>query len=145
MEYVGTVKAAFLLRICPQRVRQLLAEGRIEGAFKEGRFWRIPLYNGVPKVISGKRGPKGKWSKQRQRSITRIHVNSNNIKNNIDAEQIEPVVIVRQGSKTFYCHQIDICGPSRIAYSPHQSLPGGARLWLEVEPDVVIMPRDFVS
>ncbi len=145
MEYVGTVKAAFLLRICPQRVRQLLAEGRIEGAFKEGRFWRIPLYNGVPKVIPGKRGPKGKWSKQRQRSITRIHVNSNNIKNNIDSEHIEPVVIVRQGSKTFYCHQIDICGPSRIAYSPHQSIPGGARVWIEVEPDVVIMPRNFVS
>ncbi len=36
MEYVGTVKAAFLLKICPQRVRQLLLEGRIEGAFKEG-------------------------------------------------------------------------------------------------------------
>ena len=103
------------------------------------------MYNGVPKVIPGKRGPKGKWSKQRQRSITRIHVNSNNIKNNIDSEHIEPVVIVRQGSKTFYCHQIDICGPSRIAYSPHQSIPGGARVWIEVEPDVVIMPRNFVS
>ena len=28
MEYARTVKAAFLLKICPQRVRQLLAEGR---------------------------------------------------------------------------------------------------------------------
>ncbi|MDJ0597609.1 MAG: DNA-binding protein [Crocosphaera sp.] len=145
MEYVGTVKAAFLLRICPQRVRQLLAEGRIKGAFKEGRFWQIPLYNGVPKVIAGKRGPQGKWSKQRQKSLTRIHVNSNNIKNNIGSEQIEPVVIVRQGTKTFYCHQIDICGPSRIAYSPHKSLPGGARLWIEVEPEIMIIPRDFAS
>lgn len=145
MEYAGTVKAAFLLKICPQRVRQLLAEGRIEGAFKEGRFWKIPLYKGIPKVIPGKRGPQGKWSKQPQKGMTRIHVNSNNIKNNINAEQIEPVVIVRQGTQKFYCHQIDICGPSRIAYSPHKPLPGGARVWIEVEPDVVIMPRYFAT
>ncbi|MGK7942577.1 MAG: hypothetical protein AB4062_20950 [Crocosphaera sp.] len=32
MEYVGTVQAAFLLKICPQRLRQLLAEERVEGA-----------------------------------------------------------------------------------------------------------------
>lgn len=145
MECVGTVKAAFLLKICPQRVRQLLAEGRIKGAFKKGRFWQIPLYNGIPKVIVGKRGPKGKWSKQRQRSLTHIHVNSNNIKQNIGSKEIKPVVIVRQGTKTFYCHQIDICGPSRIAYSPHESLRGGAKVWIEVEPDVVIVPRNFTS
>ncbi len=88
MEYVGTIKAAFLLKICPQRLRQLLAEGRVEGAFKEGRFWQIPLYNGVPQVIPGKRGPKGKWSKQRQKTLTRIHVNSIEIKNNINADLI---------------------------------------------------------
>ena len=146
MKYVGTVKAAFLLKICPQRLRQLLAEGRVEGAFKEGRFWQIPLYNGVPRVIPGKRGPKGKWSKKRRETLTRIHVNSTKIRDHINAEQIEPVVIVRQGTqKSFECHQIDICGPSRIVYSPHKTFPGGARVWIEVEPDVVIMPHDFAT
>ena len=92
MEYVGTVKAAFLLKICPQRLRQLLASERVEGAFKDGRFWQIPLYNGVPRVIPGKRGPKGKWSQKRRETLTRIHVNSTTIKNNINAKEIEDIV-----------------------------------------------------
>ncbi|MDY6899078.1 MAG: helix-turn-helix domain-containing protein, partial [Cyanobacteriota bacterium] len=47
---VGTTEAAKLLRICTQRVRQLLYEGRIKGAKKVGRFWEIPLYGTKPKV-----------------------------------------------------------------------------------------------
>jgi excisionase family DNA binding protein len=42
---IGTTEAAFLLGICCHRVRQLLQAGRIIGAVKVGRFWRIPLFN----------------------------------------------------------------------------------------------------
>ncbi len=45
--FVQTTKASSLLGICPQRVRQLLAQGRIRGAFKDKRgYWQIPLYWG---------------------------------------------------------------------------------------------------
>ncbi|MGK7939945.1 MAG: hypothetical protein AB4062_07300 [Crocosphaera sp.] len=61
-------------------------------------------------------------------------------------KQIEPIVIVRQGTqKSYDCYQLDIDGPSKIIYSPHKSFPGGARVWIEVEPDVVIMPHDFFT
>ncbi len=59
---IGTSQAASLLDVCPQRVRQLLKEGRVVGAEKIDDFWRIPLFNGMPKVIEGTRGPKSTWS-----------------------------------------------------------------------------------
>jgi hypothetical protein len=58
---IGTTEAASLLGICPQRVRQLLKGGRIEGAKKVGGVWEIPLYDGKPRVTDGSRGPKSKF------------------------------------------------------------------------------------
>ena len=72
---IGTTKAANLLDVCCQRVRQLLKAGRILGARKIGRFWQIPLYNGMPKVIPGTRGPKSTCRKRMQEADTRIHIN----------------------------------------------------------------------
>lgn len=60
---VGTVEAAYLLGISCQRVRQLLKAGRIVGALKVGRFWQIPLFDGMPKVEKMERGTKGTWRK----------------------------------------------------------------------------------
>ena len=144
MEYVGTIKAASLLKICPQRVRQLLSEGRIEGAFKDGRFWKIPLYNEMPKIIPGTRGPKGKWRKQRQEVPTRIHVNGNRIKNNINKQHLEPVITIRQGSShKIYCDEVEINGPCKVTYSPHKSMAGGAKVWIEVAPEIPIIHKNF--
>jgi hypothetical protein len=43
-KFVQTTQAASLLNLCPQRVRQLLKQGRIKGAFKNKRgFWQIPI------------------------------------------------------------------------------------------------------
>ncbi|MCJ8283129.1 MAG: helix-turn-helix domain-containing protein [Rivularia sp. ALOHA_DT_140] len=50
MDTVGTREAAKLLRICTQRVLQLIYEGRIKGAKKVGRFWQIPIYGKKPRV-----------------------------------------------------------------------------------------------
>ena len=44
--YVHTTKAASLLEISPRRLRQLLQQGRVKGAYKSGNFWLSPLYNG---------------------------------------------------------------------------------------------------
>jgi hypothetical protein len=41
--YVSTTKAASLLMISTRRLRQLLKEGRVIGAYKSGNFWFIPL------------------------------------------------------------------------------------------------------
>ena len=40
MEYVGTKEAAAILGVNPSRVRQLLAEGKLEGV-KIGRDWML--------------------------------------------------------------------------------------------------------
>ncbi len=91
---VGTKEAAKLLRICIQRVRQLLKEGRIKGAEKVGRFWSIPLFNGKPKVKNGRRGPKPNWRKRVSKAKTRISVNQHYIRSNKADGTNKPVIRV---------------------------------------------------
>ncbi|MEA5510721.1 DNA-binding protein [Crocosphaera sp. UHCC 0190] len=145
MEYVGTIKAASLLEICQQRVRQLLAEGRIEGAFKQGRFWRIPLYNDMPRIIPGTRGPKGTWRKRPQRVATYIHVNSKLLQKNTNKEHPEAVITIHRGSRTIRCHEAEILGSCKVMYSPDKAKGCGARVWVEVEPDIRIIARMFAA
>ena len=137
---VGTLEAARLLRLCVQRVRRLLKEGRIVGAKKEGRFWQIPLFNKIPKITKGTRGPSGTWRKRASTALTHITVNQHVIRSNKKNKENEPVVRVQQGSRTGYCHEVEITGKCRIIYSPHSPLGCGARVWIEIEPDVVIKP-----
>ena len=63
--YVIASQAALLLQIPYRRLLELLGKGRVKGAYKSGRFWLIPLYNGLPNIIPGKRGRKGQWVKTR--------------------------------------------------------------------------------
>ena len=56
MNIVGTTEAAFLLNISVSRVKVLLQQNRIKGAIKKGRVWKIPLYQGIPKVERRGRG-----------------------------------------------------------------------------------------
>jgi hypothetical protein len=141
---IGTTEAAYLLGICHQRVRQLLTENRIKGARKVGRFWQIPLYKGMPKIIPGKRGPSGTWKRKFQRTASYIHVNQNILKKNRKENTKEPVITVKQGLKNTYCHQVEIAGPSRLIYRPDERKSCGASLWLEVEPSIEIRTRVFV-
>ena len=58
---MGTKQASFLLGISRQRLLVLLAQGRVKGAEKKGRFWEIRTSsNGMPIIIPARRGPKGK-------------------------------------------------------------------------------------
>ncbi len=143
MECIGTNKAASLLGICPQRVRQLLAEGRVKGAYKQGRFWRIPLYKRMPRINAGTRGPEGTWRKYHQRATTDIYINGAIINSNIKREHPQPVIGVHQGIKTTYCHEVEILGGCRVVYAPYNPNSCGARVWVEVDPDIPVIPRTF--
>ena len=148
MVFIGTTEAAYLLGICHQRVRQLLQAGRIKGAKKIGRFWQIPLFKGMPKIIKGDRGPQGTWRKRRQQSHNFICVNQHKIKkNNTNGNIKEKVILVKRGKNKTHteCHYLEIKGPARLVYQPHNPLQCGAKVWLEVAPDITLVSRAFTD
>ncbi len=135
---IGTTEAASLLGICCQRLRQLLAAGRVRGAEKVGRTWKIPLFDDMPQIIPGSRGPDGTWKKKLQACATYIHVIRQNFVQNQKDEQNRPVIKVNQGKHSKSCHEVEILGPCRLVYRPHQAKSSGAKLWIEVDPSVEI-------
>ena len=142
---VGTTEAARLLKVCVQRVRCLLNEGRIVGAKKEGRFWQIPLFNGMPKIQEGSRGPKSTWRKRVSKAFTNICVNQHVIRSNKKNKENKPVVRVQTGSRIDYCHELEIIGICRVIYRPNKPLGCGAQVWIEVEPDAIVMPYIYAD
>ena len=154
MTYIGTREAAFLLGICCQRVRVLLSQGRIKGAYKHKGFWQIPLYGKMkmPIVIPGTRGPEGLWCKRRRKNPTKIHVNQHKIRANSDRikndlqmtpEQLIPVITLKQTNHNDMGHQMEIHGPCRIVYKPYEPLPCGAHLWIETYYPVQFVDTHF--
>ncbi|MGK7893710.1 MAG: DNA-binding protein [Xenococcus sp. (in: cyanobacteria)] len=131
--YIHTTQAASLLGISSRRLRQLSQQGRIRGAYKSGKFWLIPLYNGLPQVIKAKRGQAGTWNTTKQPKKTIVHINSNTIKQNIkkSPEKREPVIAIK-GTTNTYVHQLEIPAPCRVVYQPDKPLPCGAKVWIEV-------------
>ncbi len=138
---VGTTEAAFLLNISVSRVKVLLQQERIKGAKKEGRVWKIPLIKGIPQVKECNRGLKGTWRRKRCDKTTKIHVNKPQINQNRKHKTLEPVITVRQGSRTTYCHIAEIKGSCRVVYQPDNPLSCGAVVWIEVLSDTVVIPQ----
>ncbi|NEP03658.1 MAG: DNA-binding protein [Okeania sp. SIO2G4] len=107
----------------------------------------IPLnHRGMPEIKSGSRGPEGTWNKLRPKAKTIVHVLRKTIDYNRDNKTSHPVVAVKVGYKKDYCHALKINGPCQIIYQPHQpnkSQVGGARLWIEVEPEVLVERKYF--
>ncbi len=58
---VGTTEAAKTLNISADRLRVLLNNGRVEGAYRSGKMWLMPLFNGKPVIRRCKRGPAPRW------------------------------------------------------------------------------------
>jgi len=141
--FIGTTEAAFLLGISAVRVRQLLQQGRIEGAVKVGRRWRIPLINDMPRIITIDWGPAPTWRKKQQEVPTIIHVFKQVISSNERQGESIPPIIVRQGTWVKHCHEVDIHGPSRIVYRPHQKTSHRAKVWIEVEPTIRVVTKNF--
>lgn len=140
---IGTTEAACLLGICCQRLRQLLAAGRVKGAKKVGRTWQIPLFSGMPQIIPGSRGPAGTWRKKLQICATYIHVLRQNFTQNQNKNTNLPVIKVNQGKHFQKCHEVEILGPCRLVYRPHQAKSSGAKLWIEVDPSIQIKTKVF--
>jgi len=82
MMIVGTAVAAQILNISTARLRVLLISGRVEGAYKTGKMWLMPLFNGKPIIKPGQRGPSPRWRNPRKPAKTIIHVNSQRIRQN---------------------------------------------------------------
>lgn len=137
---VGTKEAAKLLRICTQRVRQLLKEGRIKGAKKGDRFWEIPLFDGKPKVTKGRRGPKPNWKKRVSKALTRICVNKHYIRSNSKHSTNKPVIRVESCGIIRYFHNLEINGSCKLVYRPDKPLSCGAKLWIEVTSNAIVVP-----
>ena len=131
--YVHTTQAASLLGISSRRLRQLLQQKRVEGAYKSGKFWLIPLHDGMPAIEKAKRGQAGTWKKGTKPRKTIIHVNKNIIQQNIkkSREQRKPAIAIK-GAQLGYVNRLEIPAPCRIVYEPDKPLPCGARLWIEV-------------
>ena len=127
---VGTSEAAKISNISSNRLRVLLVEGRVEGAYKTGKLWLIPLFNGRPIIERGKRGPAPRWRNPRKPAKTVIHVNTQKIKQNQKQEEKEPVITVKRGNTNVYGYQVEIPGGCRVVYNPNRSI-SGARVWIE--------------
>ncbi|NET03704.1 MAG: helix-turn-helix domain-containing protein [Merismopedia sp. SIO2A8] len=136
--FVGTAQAAEILGISTARVRLLLKQGRIEGAYKIGRFWVIPLFDGMPVITKGSRGPKPRWCKRRP-AVTFIHVNQHAIRQNKKQGHHNPVISIKKGNSNIYGHEVRINGPSKVVYQPNFPKPCGARVWIETLSTVEII------
>ena len=130
--YIGTTEAAKILKITTSAMRCLISSGRVKGAYKAGRNWIIPLFNGMPIVSKGKRGPKPKWRRVIP-AKTQIHVNRNNIRDNKDKnlKDLIPVLSVKHSKSNTYGYSIKINGPCEIIYRPQKPLDCHATLWIE--------------
>ena len=148
--FVNTSGAANLLGISTARVRQLLLEDRIEGANKLGNFWIIPLFEGKIIVHKRKKGPAPRWCSPRPPAKTKIHINTQRIKNNnqkirenLDENGLDPVMTIKKGKENFYCHEVVIKGDCRIVYLPYTKNCGGAKVLLETFSRVEMFTKQW--
>ncbi len=138
-QMIGTEELGKLLGISPRRVRALLKAGRVEGAFKVGGTWVIPLVDGEPVIQTSKYGPKATWEKKlKSPSPTYIHVNTKLFgKKDKDGEYV-PVITVKKSSQNIYSRRVVIPGPCTVVYD-FENAKYGAKTWIEtfVEPMTV--------
>ncbi|WP_413160160.1 DNA-binding protein [Capilliphycus salinus ALCB114379] len=136
---VGTTEAARILKISTARLRVLLIAGRVEGAYKTGKMWLIPLFKGKPMIERGTRGPAPRWRNLRKPAKKIVHVNSHRIRQNQKHQEQLPVITVKKGNTNTYGHIVEIQGGCRVVYSPDKPLGCGARVWIETLSQVKII------
>jgi len=137
---VGTTEAAKLLNISTRRLRCLLSENRIHGAYKSGRCWVIPLIKGYPKIKKASRGPKPTWNTVKTPAKSFVHINRNLIKKKKIDGEYAPVISVKCKNTNTYSSKVVIPGPCVIVYQPENKMPGcKATAWVETfsKPKVV--------
>lgn len=135
---VGTTETAKILNISTGRLRMLLIKGRVQGAYKSGRMWLIPLIDGKPVITKGTRGPAPRWHNPRIPARTRLHINTHKIKQNQKESLNQPVITVKKGGVNQYGHEVEIPGGCRVVYRPDNPMCG-ARVWIETLYDVRVI------
>ncbi len=141
---VGTVETAKILGISPGRLRILLIAGRVEGAYKTGRTWLIPLFDGKPIIRKGRRGPAGRWRNPRIPAKTIIHVNTQRIRQNQKNREQQPVITIKQRNSNQYAYEVEIPGGCRVIYRPDRP-KCGAKVWIESLYDVNLIKKPNIS
>lgn len=136
---IGTTQAAKLLNVSARRVRKLIAQGRVHGAYKIGGNWVIPTVNGYPKIAEASRGPKPSWKIVKTPPMNVVHINRQLIGKKMDDGKFAPPIAVKCGNKNTYSRRIVIPGPCVLAYdfeNPHRDC--GATAWIETfsEPEI---------
>ena len=71
---------------------------------------------------------------------TKIHINQHVIKANHKNNKRDPVITVKTYNSNNYGHQVDILGPSKVIYSPNKPLSCGAKVWIETDSEVIVIP-----
>ena len=71
---------------------------------------------------------------------TKIHINQHVIKANHKNNKRDPVITVKTYKSNNYGHQVDILGPSKVIYSPDKPLSCGAKVWIETDSEVIVIP-----
>ena len=132
---VGTTQAAQILSISSSRLRVLLISGRVKGAYKTGKMWLIPLFQGKPIIERGTRGPAPSWRNPRKPAKTVVHVNSHKIRHNRKTKERLPVITVKKGKTNIYGHEVEIPGGCRVVYRP-DTPSCRAKVWIETLYDV---------
>ena len=69
-----------------------------------------------------------------------IHINQHVIKSNHKNNKRDPVITVKTYKSNNYGHQVDILGPSKVIYSPDKPLSCGAKVWIETDSEVIVIP-----
>jgi hypothetical protein len=69
---------------------------------------------------------------------TIIHVNQHAIRRG----DVETITVKTYKSNT-YAREVRIEGPSRVVYSPDKPLSCGAKVWIETESPVTIIPAEI--
>jgi hypothetical protein len=71
---------------------------------------------------------------------TIIHVNQHVIRSNAKSGMREPVLTVKNYKNNQYAHEVVIHGESKIVYSPDKPLSCGAKVWIETQSKVELIP-----
>lgn len=141
--FIDTIQTAKLLGVSTSRVRILLKQGRIRGAYKLGRFWVIPLTDGMPVVSKGTRGPSFSFKSARARSGSIIRINRQSVARNQKENKFDPVITVKCGNSNIYGHEVEINGPCRIVYGQDRTKLG-ARVWIETFSKVEVFCKNLM-
>jgi excisionase family DNA binding protein len=98
--YLSVKQLADNLGVSTNRIRKLIADGRIKGAFKVGNIWVIPVVDGKPQATKGSRGPELTWKRCRPNPVSRLHVNQEKIRKNNETGSREEVISCKTYRKT---------------------------------------------